>query len=1041
MNRKQSLYRIYGISLILGCSTFISGQVANSIADQAIEAFNNAFLVQSDGLTYYRNALNSNQPDGTWTLALDIFAIQDTYERTGKEEHKTLINELCNSFAVLNPIPYTWNGWNDDLAWMGLVNIRGYQATGSTGQLEVAEHCFNLAYNRGWNTIFNDGGIWEQQPDMTPGGMGINKEALSNNPNGHLACLLYESTGNEDYLSKAIQIYNWSKSHLFNPTNGQVYTGVERWGEINKSTAVYNQGSFIDFANHLYKLTGDETMLRDAQLATDFVIKNLTRNGILSNDAEYLDTWADTYARGVGHLCMLNPHLWNTYYPFLKQNAVAAWANRHPDLNLTWNAWDRPTPVDVVKPTKFVSATALMQFVPTLQPIPGTIQAENYNYKNGISIEENVPGQKLIASKNPGDWLEYIIEVPATDIYTLEFQVAGINDDSIKIQQNNITLSTINIPTTGNLNTYTTVSTPVKLLEGVQSLKIVAVTGGISIDHWTATMCQPITPEYSINEASPEQSSTIEVSLGDKILLTPKPANGSWSWTGPNNYSANSREIIIDNIQFDQGGNYQATYQSPDGCINIQDYMLSIDGCPQEDIVPYIQVNNGQMQPITSTTIHIEAGSYLIIDFQQSDGISHWTGPNGFYSESSNISFLDISYKQAGIYTFSYTNHLGCKSTQNITLVLSGTDPCSTPITTYYTAGNSNWQQSDYISVNTGNRLTIGPHPIDAGSWSWTGPNGFSSFEREITINNFNNNHIGAYTATFTNDLGCVSTKEVIIGWADCASTSIIPEIQVNGHSWTNVNEISLASGGSLTISPPDKEGIWNWTGPYGFTSDSRELSFNDILGWKEGAFSVSLINEDYCISSHTLVINVTGDEYCSTPINPYLQVNNEPWQNTASAALMEGDNLTFGPHPLSNIFLWSGPNEFETDRREFTLSNINVAQQGVYKAVYNNSLGCRSYANFLITVDNPLAIGETIIGQNPIIKVYPNPASDYLVIEELPAHIPFSVLNIAGQTLIDFTTSYEKETIKININNLEPGVYFIKSLQYDTNAIKFIKK
>ena len=356
------------------------------IADASINAYNNAFLVNSGGNTYYKKALNDNGSDGTWTLALDIQGMEDAYERSGNIAHKTIVNDLCNSFLRLNPPPYSWDGWNDDIAWMGLALIRGYQMTGTANFLTQARYCFDFVWSRGWDTQYNAGGIWEQQPNMTPAGGAVNKCALSNNPTGKLACMIYQSTGDVWYKDRAQQIYDWSWSHLFDPNTGQVYASIDRNNYVDKSTAVYNQGSFVDFAALLYKITGNDNILRDAQRAADYVKNNMTTNGIISNTAGYLNTWADEYARGLGHLCMWNPQLWNTYYSFMQNNANAAWNCRRTDLNIAWNGWTQTTPVDASGyPSRYVSAVAMIQFAPVINPTGGSLPNGTYKIINRAS--------------------------------------------------------------------------------------------------------------------------------------------------------------------------------------------------------------------------------------------------------------------------------------------------------------------------------------------------------------------------------------------------------------------------------------------------------------------------------------------------------------------------------------------------------------------------------------------------------------------------------------------------------------------------------
>jgi len=1029
--------RLFVLGLFLVGSSIVNVQVSNPVADASINAFNDAFLMTSGGRTFYKNKLNSTEHDGTWTLALDIFGMQDTYERTGSLAHKSLVNSLCNGFLLFNPTPYNWDGWNDDLAWMGLVMARGYQITGTPGLLAGAEHSFNLAYNRGWNTIFNDGGIWEQQPDMTPVGGGINKEALSNNPNGNLACLLYQSTGNVSYLNKAIQIYNWSRSHLFNPDNGQVYANIDRYDVQNKSTAVYNQGSFIDFAATLYKLTGNEIMLRDAQMAANYVIKNMTSNGIISNDADYLDTWADTYARGVGHLCMWNPQLWNTYYPFLKKNADAAWANRRTDLNISWNAWNKPTPIDATpKTTKFVSSVALMQFTPAVQALPSTIEAENYNFMKGVTTGSISVGNKIMESIETGDWMEYIVQVPTSGVYTISLTVTGTTGGTVSLQQNNITLTTLELTKTADTNTYTTIGASVKLKAGIQSIKFLADKGGWIFDKWMAQK-SPIVSYVSINEGVQQQKTAVTLNVGDQIIFNPQPTDGDWSWTGPNNFTFNGRTTTISNIQYNQGGVYTAKYTSPEGIASMQEYTVSLNGCSSDSITTNVKINDGAFQELSS--IKAAAGSFVTIAPTSMDGTWSWSGPNGFSSSSREISFLSMTYKQAGDYTVTYTNKSGCQSTKVVALSLFGSDPYSSSIDFYAQLNNGEWKQVSYALLSTGGTITIGPHPIDPGEWKWTGPANFVSNTREISIRNFNETKVGRYTATFTNAAGSKSTGEFILGMKGCSSTSIVPEIKVNGIVWTNAGTITLKSGGSVSITPPDMEGSWNWTGPNGFKVNSRQINFNKMLKWKEGRYEVSRIDSNSCISTHSLDIVVTGDDYAGTPIIPYINISGA-WKQQTTASVKSGVSISFGPQPGSGSWRWKGPNGFTSDDRAFTLSAITAAQAGTYSATLTNSSGCESYKDFQVIVDGVSKIDD-VSKENSGLQLYPNPAREQVTLIDVPANSLIAILDLSGRTVWQMQSSHKTENSTIHIGHLKTGIYFVKVGNGTLKMQKLIKQ
>ena len=359
-------------------------------AETMYNDFNSVFLTRSGDDVFYKTAINKADRDGTWSGSLDILGAEDAYERSGDPEKKTLVNDLLTTWLKYNPTPWSWDGWNDDIGWFTLALIRGYQMTGSQPFLDAARYGFDYAFGRGWDTKYNDGGIWEENPEYSAKEdppRQATKEALSNDSLGKVACMIYQSTHNETYLSKCQQIYNWVSTHLYNSDTGQINTGIDQGGKVDTGAAAYNQGTFLDFANLLYEITGNRDVYNDAKQAIGYARNSLTVNGVFSNSAGYLNTWADEMARGVGHFVRDN-RLWSTYYTWMKQNADSILQNRRTDLGITWNAWDQPTPTDDTLTTnKIVSAMAWLQYTPATQPNEiGGIHLIT-NQKTGMAID------------------------------------------------------------------------------------------------------------------------------------------------------------------------------------------------------------------------------------------------------------------------------------------------------------------------------------------------------------------------------------------------------------------------------------------------------------------------------------------------------------------------------------------------------------------------------------------------------------------------------------------------------------------------------
>jgi hypothetical protein len=89
----------------------------------------------------------------------------------------------------------------------------------------------------------------------------------------------------------------------------------------------------------------------------------------------------------------------------------------------------------------------------------------------------------------------------------------------------------------------------------------------------------------------------------------------------------------------------------------------------------------------------------------------------------------------------------------------SGTSGCNpTAITPYLTVNGGAWQQTGNATLNAGGSFTLGPNPTTGGSWSWTGPGGFTASTREITRTNVTTAMGGQYVARHTNSCGAQST-------------------------------------------------------------------------------------------------------------------------------------------------------------------------------------------------------------------------------------------------------------------------------------------
>ena len=91
-------------------------------------------------------------------------------------------------------------------------------------------------------------------------------------------------------------------------------------------------------------------------------------------------------------------------------------------------------------------------------------------------------------------------------------------------------------------------------------------------------------------------------------------------------------------------------------------------------------------------------------------------------------------------------------------LLTSAPVPCS--LVPYANLNNEGWSRTSTADTDEGGQVQFGPQSSRFGAdqtegWSWSGPNGFTASQREITLENIQANQAGTYTVTNTDPNGC----------------------------------------------------------------------------------------------------------------------------------------------------------------------------------------------------------------------------------------------------------------------------------------------
>ncbi|MEL7079714.1 MAG: hypothetical protein AAGM46_28135, partial [Cyanobacteria bacterium J06582_2] len=263
------------------------------------------------------------------------------------------------------------------------------------------------------------------------------------------------------------------------------------------------------------------------------------------------------------------------------------------------------------------------------------------------------------------------------------------------------------------------------------------------------------------------------------------PTSGvSYSWSGPNSYSANTAIASVT-----EPGTYTVTVTNPvNGCVSTASTVVV-----QDIAGPSIIVSNDGPLTCDMTNVTISASSSV-------SGVTYsWSGPNGF---TSNAASSLVS--EPGTYTVVATNPVnGCTTTESTVVVEDVVSPGAL-------ASNNGPLTCVVTSINI-----EASSPTSGVSYSWSGPNSYSANTAIASVS-----QPGTYTVTVTNPVnGCVSTASTVVV-QDIAGPSII--VSNDGPLTCDMTSVTISANSSVS-------GVtYSWSGPNGFTSNTGSATVTE---------------------------------------------------------------------------------------------------------------------------------------------------------------------------------------------------------------------
>ncbi len=394
----------------------------------------------------------------------------------------------------------------------------------------------------------------------------------------------------------------------------------------------------------------------------------------------------------------------------------------------------------------------------------------------------------------------------------------------------------------------------------------------------------------------------ITVCTGDVIQLNATTVNGAtYNWTGPSAFTSSQQNPGIIAAAASHAGTYIVTV-SIVGCGGViltrnDTIVVAVNPTVTLSVSPQPDMSVCEGASIQLTTGTVAGASYS------------WKGPLFFSSTLQNPLINPATMANAGQYivTVSLT---GCNGVQ-----LIASDTIDVVVKAI---GTLNIVQQPDQSVCVGAILQLSSTTVSGATYSWTGPNAFSSSQQNPVINPAVLASAGQYIVTVTGS-GCggilvTAQDTIMVGvQANPVVTAVVP----NAH-------ISLCEKATLNLSVnPVNGATYNWTGPGSFTSLQQQTSIQNVSATHAGIYTV-MVSVNGCGGS---IINATATVTVNITSNPAINIT--PY---SILELCPGSTATLSVNSIIGAtYNWTGPAFYTSTQAQNQISNISAVNAGIY--------------------------------------------------------------------------------------------------------------
>lgn len=325
-----------------------------------------------------------------------------------------------------------------------------------------------------------------------------------------------------------------------------------------------------------------------------------------------------------------------------------------------------------------------------------------------------------------------------------------------------------------------------------------------------------------------------------------------------------------------------------------------------------------------------------LVAFMPSGGFTYlWTGPNNYTSSNAIDTIFNATTAANGTYTVTATSAAGCESKIDVVVTVNSQPDVMIDHNDVLCAdGSSDLNLSATDNTNAG-----------VTTWSWSGPQMFTSNLATPTVMSVGPNEAGIYTVVGTTAAGCTDTAQVDI---QISTAPVMPTLMA-----TN-NDIELCVGESTTITGTLFTGnnpvhTWQVSPSTGFTFNETAPNERIYSFDTPGSYRFTYLGEVNGCPSDTVMmtINVTAA--------PQLALtSNAPFLCSDGMQILELSE-TIGD---ATNYSWTGPDGFTSVLKSPSIQNVTADNAGFYILTAIAGDGCTSRDSIEV---------EISLGPNPM--------------------------------------------------------------------------